>query len=49
MAEKTVLNKVTFEYKIGSNIVTVNNEKKYLNVIVWTPVTYEEIKDNIVG
>lgn len=44
MAKKSV----DFKYEIGSNVVTVNDETKYLNIIVWDEVTYEEIKENIV-
>lgn len=47
MADKVALNK--FEYEIGSNVVVVNGEKKYLNKIVWTEVTYADVKENVVG
>lgn len=40
---------INFEYQVGSNVVVVNGEKKYLNIVVAQEVTYEDIKEHIVG
>lgn len=42
-------NDTTFEYQVGSNVVIVNGNKKYLDIVVAQEVTYENIKDHIVG
>lgn len=39
---------IKLEYTIGSNIIKLNNEEKYLSIIVWSNVTYEDIKEHIV-
>lgn len=42
------MQEIEFEYEIGSNVVKVNNTIKYLDIIVWCEVTYEQIKSHIV-
>lgn len=51
MKEKKDLQKVENQLKttIGSNIITLDGEEKYLDIIIWSDkVTYEDIKDHIV-
>ncbi|MEG2546341.1 MAG: hypothetical protein RSA51_07260 [Niameybacter sp.] len=36
-----------FEFEIGSNIVYVNGEKTFLDIVVWDEVTYEAIEKHI--
>lgn len=43
---KTIEN--DFKYDICSNVIYVDGEKKYLDIMIWDEVTYEEIKKNIV-
>lgn len=43
------LNKdIEFECVVGSNVVTVSGDKKYLSIIIEKEITYEEIKKYIV-
>lgn len=39
---------VDFKYTIGSNSVVVNGDVKYLDIIVWQEITYDDIKNHIV-
>ncbi|MGL6175133.1 MAG: hypothetical protein ACRC1P_11060 [Cellulosilyticaceae bacterium] len=48
MSTKKVKEEVKFEYEIGSNVVKVDGEVKYLSKVVWEEVSYEEAKDFIV-
>lgn len=41
---------VDFKFEVGSNVIEVNGEKKYLKVIIWRDdVRYKDIEDKIVG
>lgn len=41
---------VDFKFKIGSNVIEVNGEKKYLKIIIWGDnIKYEDIEEKIVG
>lgn len=46
---KEILKEMDFKFEIGSNIVMIDGAKKYLDIIVWKEVKFEDIKDNIVG
>lgn len=39
-----------FKFEVGSNVIEIDGEKKYLTVIIWRDdVRYEDIKDKIAG
>lgn len=45
--EKQPRQEVEFAYEIGSNVISVNGDIKFLNIIIWNETTYEEIKKHI--